>query len=164
MPYLEPVPQSAMRFYRPVGMALLACFFAFPLTILIDFLVGPFGRDKIQYLVPAVAAVLFWPLMRYSRYRRERNAARVRSTEAKLAGDAGAVDYGPPGGGNLLVAGILALLLATMILWSLARGADVSARVLEGGYILATAGAAAVWLGVKRIRARRAWRRSRGQG
>lgn len=161
MPYLEPVPQSAMRFYRPVGMALLACFFAFPLTILIDFLLGPFGRDKIQYLVPAVAAALFWPLMRYSRYRRERDAARVRSTEAKLTGDADAIDYGPPGGANLLVAGIIALLLAALMLWLLARGdTDEPGRGVEGTYIFASAGVGAIWLGVKRIRARRAWRAS----
>lgn len=163
MPYLEPVPHSVMRFCRPIGMALLACFFAFPLTILIDFLVGPFGRDKIQYLVPVVAAVLFWPLMRYSRYRRERDAARVRSTEAKLAGDANAIDYGPPGGANLLVAGIIALMFAALVLWILTRGdTDDPGQVMKGTFLFASAGAGAVWLGAKRIRARRAWRKARG--
>ena len=151
-----------MRFFRPVGMALLACFLALPLALVVDFLAGPFTRDQMQYVIPGVAAVLFWPLMRYSRYRRERDAARARSTEAKLAGDAKAIDYGPPGGANLLVAGIIALMLAALMLWILTRGdTDDPGQAVKGTFLFSSAGVGAVWLGVKRIRARRAWRRSR---
>lgn len=164
MPYLQPVPESAMRFFRPIGMALLACLLALPLALVVDFVAGPFNRDQMQYVVPAVAAVLFWPLMRYSRHRRERAAARARSTEANLAGDADAIDYGPPGGANLLVAGTIAVLLAAMTLWVLAQGdVEEPGRQLEGGLVFATAGVGAILLGIRRVRARRAWRASRGR-
>lgn len=147
MPYLKPVPESAMRFYRPVGMALLALFLALPLAIPIDFLFGPFPRDQMQYLVPVIAAVLFWPLMRYSRYRRERDALRERSGEA-----------GPPKGASLLVAGLIAIALAAFGLVALLGGqADFDRRAAQGLGVFAVAGAGAIVLGSRRIRARRAW-------
>ncbi len=151
MPYLKPVPESAMRFYRPLGIGLLALLIALPLAIPMDVLFGPFTRDQMQYVIPAIAAVLFWPLMRYSRYRRERDALRERSGEA-----------GPPKGASLLVAGLIALALAALVLVALLHGqVDVDRQAVQGMGIFAVAGVGAIVLGFRRIRARRAWHAER---
>ena len=150
MPYTEPGPESTMRFIRPFGMALLALFLALPLALVAGVLVGPFDRDTMQYVIVGLAAVLFLPLMRLSRYRRARAAERERSGEA-----------GPPGGANLAVAGILAVLFGVVGLWMVIRRPAEDGRVIEAVVVFLTAGAAAIGVGLRRIRARRAWRAGR---
>ena len=140
-----------MRFRRLTGMAPLALLFALPLAIPVGLLSGPFNRDRMQVVVPAIAAVLFWPLMRYSRCRRERDALRERSGEA-----------GPPTGASLLVAGLLALApAASGLVVLLGAQADFDLRTAQGLGVFAVAGFGAIRPGSRRIRARRAWRAER---
>lgn len=48
MPHYTPLPPSVMRVLRPLGLAALALFLAFPLAMLAGVLVGPFDRHIMQ--------------------------------------------------------------------------------------------------------------------
>ena len=121
---------------------------AWLLAMPVDVLFGPFSRDRMLYVIPAIAAVVYWPLLRYNRYRRMREARREQAGES-----------GPPKGASLLLAGVIALALAAFGIAALLRGAgNLDARAAEGIVVLASAGLGAIALGYRRIGARRAWR------
>ncbi len=150
--YTDPVPESTLRWFRPFGMALLALLCALPLAMLVDVVAGPFGRERLQWVIYVLGAIVFAALMQYSRHRRERDARRL----------AAGAD-GPPGGANLLVAGAMALLLSAVALaLAVHDPGDDLGKLLGGASTFAGAGVTAVVVGLKRVRARRACRRLRG--
>jgi hypothetical protein len=151
LPYTDPVPESTMRWFRPIGMALLALLIAAPLSIAVDFVAGPLHRDHLQYVILGLGAVVFFPLMRYSRHRRKRDATRAQT----------GID-GPPGGASLMVAGILALALCAAVLLLLpSREGQDPRELVRAAALFGAGGAVAIGVGFKRIRDRRRLRAAR---
>ncbi|MBD9368531.1 hypothetical protein [Xanthomonas sp. XNM01] len=150
MPHYTPLPPSAMRVLRPLGLAALALFLAFPLAMLAGVVAGPFDRDTMQWLVPVLGAVAFVPLMLLSRARRARAAERARVGEA-----------GPMPGGSVLVAGVLAVALGMSMLLMALAGSASGPGPIGSGLMLCSVGVGGIGVGFRRVLARRAWRASR---
>jgi len=154
MSYLEPVPDRLMRVLRPIGYALLASQVAFPAALLLGVAFGPFERDVFGAVMLVLIVPITFAFMAFARRRREQ-AARLQAQ-----GQAG-----PPRGTSMLVAGICAVALGIVVLAVLAGpGSEKSGRVLYAASVFLCAGTGAVVLGLRRMRARRAWEHDGGPG
>lgn len=144
-----PLPESEMRIFRPIGLALLALFLGANATLILLPLVGRFtALDLVGYFQHAMyglSAVFFVLLMRRSRRKRQQAAAR-----------AAAGGFDTLGTASVLVAGVLAIALAVVAVWLTSHQGTFDAHVAGLSLVMAGAGVGAIHGGVKRIRAARA--------
>lgn len=151
MAHLSPVPESLMRYLRPVGMALLAMMFGFFLAVCVGFLVGPMERRELQYVATAFSVLAFVLLMQFSRRRRDRTAELERTGNAK-----------PSSGANLLVTGLMAMALGALGMWIVFwPDTEERTRLIDYSLTFLGAGLTAATVGVKRLRDARARRASK---
>lgn len=154
MSHLEPVPDRLMRVLRPIGYALLASQVAFPAALLLSVAFGPFGRSMFGAVMLVLTVPVTYGFMVFSRHRREKQA------RLRAQGQAG-----PPRGRSMLAAGFCAIALGIVTLAILAGpGSEKSGRVLYAASVFLCAGTGAVVLGLRRMRARRAWEHDGGPG
>lgn len=150
MQYTTPLPPGAIRLVHALFAAVIALYLAFPTAALLDVVFGPFPDERLRQVFLASAAVAFVALMWFNHRRHARAVERERLGIA-----------GPPGGANLLVAGLIALALSAVALYmAIAPDATDRGRALEAFSMFLAGGTAAVALGARRIHLRRRWRRN----
>ena len=148
MQYTTPLPPGVTRLVHALFAAVIALYLAFPTAALLDVVLGPFSDERLRQVFLGSAVLAFVVLLWFNHRRLARAAERERLGLA-----------GPPGGTNLLVAGLIALALSAVALaMALAPDTVDRGRALEAFSMFRAGGTAAVTLGARRIRLRRRWR------
>ncbi|MBJ6978797.1 MULTISPECIES: hypothetical protein [unclassified Luteimonas] len=143
-----PIPESAMRILRPIGLAIAALFIgvnaAWLLLIPVEMLGGPPARAWAQPAMYGLSAITFVLLLRRSRRKRMQVAQRVAEGVAP-----------PSRTGSIMVAGVLALIFGGAALWIALASDAKDPRDVEVGLFMLLAGVTTIAAVVRRRRQRR---------